>query len=228
MRGDAPSCLLAAVLVLVDNRDSFTFNLAQALSVLGADVRTLRADTASVEDVLALRPRRIVIGPGPGRPDAARLSLELIERARDVPVLGVCLGHQALGLAFGARIGRAPELVHGRVVAVHHTGAGLFRGLPSPVSFTRYNSLTVLEDELPACLEVLARSADGDVMSLRHRERPLYGVQFHPESILSERGLDLLANFLSADADRRVPSSVATAHPAADAALRPTSTGAGA
>jgi len=187
------------VLVLLDHRDSFTYNLSQALEALGAEVRVLDARRATARDVLALAPERIVLGPGPGRPEEAHLALELLrDLAPTLPVLGVCLGHQALALAFGGRVARAPAPTHGRAVRVAHDGRGLFRDLPSPLAFTRYNSLTVEPAHLPACLEVSARAADGDLMGLRHRERPLEGVQFHPESILSERGSELLANFLRA------------------------------
>jgi len=183
------------MLLVLDNRDSFTFNLVQALSVLGAQVEVVRADRVTARDVARRAPERILIGPGPGAPRGAGCSIEVIASLA-VPILGVCLGHQALGAAFGARIGRARELVHGRAVAVRHDGRGVFRGLPSPLRCTRYNSLGVLADGLPECLEVSARSDDGDVMGLRHRELPLEGVQFHPESVLSEHGLELLSNFL--------------------------------
>jgi len=185
------------VILLLDNRDSFTFNLVQSLRGLGAEVVVRRSDAIDAQGVRQLDPERILIGPGPGAPPGAGCSLQVIaELAGEVPILGVCLGHQAIGASFGARIGRAPELVHGRTVEVTHDGQGVFRGLPSPVAFTRYNSLTVLPDEWPDCLEVSARTADGDIMGLRHRTLALEGVQFHPESILSEEGPRLLANFL--------------------------------
>jgi len=183
------------VILVLDNRDSFTFNLVQALAALGARVEVRSARGLTAADVARLRPERVLIGPGPGRPEEATCSLETL-RALDLPMLGVCLGHQALAVAFGGRVERARELVHGRTVPVEHDGAGVFRGLPSPVRFTRYNSLSVVADGLPDCLRVTARSPDGDVMGLRHRERPLEGVQFHPESLRSERGNELLANFL--------------------------------
>jgi anthranilate synthase/aminodeoxychorismate synthase-like glutamine amidotransferase len=183
------------MLLVLDNRDSFTFNLAQALAVLGARVVVRRAADLSLREVAQLCPERVLIGPGPGRPEAAATSLAVL-RQLDLPMLGVCLGHQALALAYGGRVVRAREPVHGRVVSVEHDGRGVFRHLPSPLCGTRYNSLTVQAESLPDCLEVSARSADGEVLGLRHRQRPLEGVQFHPEAVRSERGLELLANFL--------------------------------
>lgn len=185
------------VLLLLDNRDSFTFNLAQAFATLGARVEVREARKTSLARLVRLRPTQLVIGPGPGRPEAAQLALAALTHfAPTIPTLGVCLGFQALGLAFGARIERARTPLHGSTVRVQHDGRGVFAGLPSPLAFTRYNSLCVGEEGLPACLEVSARAEDGDLMGLRHRAWPLEGVQFHPESVLSERGLELLANFL--------------------------------
>ena len=185
------------MLLVLDNRDSFTFNLVQALQERGAEVRVERATRISVDGVRDLAPERILIGPGPGGPADAGCSTAVItELSSEVPILGVCLGHQALGLAFGARIGPARELVHGRTVEVRHDGRGVFEHVPQPARFTRYNSLAVLADSVPACLEVSAVAADGDVMGLRHRDRPLEGVQFHPESILSEHASRLFENFL--------------------------------
>jgi anthranilate synthase/aminodeoxychorismate synthase-like glutamine amidotransferase len=185
------------VLLLLDNRDSFTFNLAQAFEALGERVEVRAASRSTLAGLARLRPRRLVIGPGPGRPESAVLALAALRRfAPELPTLGVCLGFQAIGLAFGAGIARAQEPVHGRAVRVEHDGRGLFAGLPSPLRFTRYNSLAVRAEGLPACLAVSARAEDGELMGLRHRAWPLEGVQFHPESVLSERGLELLANFL--------------------------------
>lgn len=185
------------MLVLVDNRDSFTFNLVQALEALGARVEVVPGRSTSLEGLLALRPDHILIGPGPGGPAAARLGLQLVRSpAVDVPVLGVCLGHQVLALALGARVEPSREPVHGRPARIAHDGLGVFRGLPSPVVMGRYHSLAVVEKSLPAELAVSARADDGTVQGLRHRTRPLESVQFHPESILSEHGSALLGNFL--------------------------------
>jgi len=183
------------VILLVDNYDSFTFNLYQYLGELGAEVRVIRNDLMSVEDALALRPDRIVISPGPGTPDTAGISLELIRRA-PVPLLGVCLGHQALGQAFGGRVVRAPRLMHGKTSEIRHDGKTIFAGLPDTFTATRYHSLVVAPETVPDCLEVSATTDGGVVMGLRHRDRPLEGVQFHPESILTTVGKDLLRNFL--------------------------------
>jgi anthranilate synthase/aminodeoxychorismate synthase-like glutamine amidotransferase len=187
------------VILLVDNYDSFTFNLYQYLGELGADVEVVRNDALTVDEALARKPEKIVISPGPGTPDDAGISLELIRRA-EVPVLGVCLGHQALGQAFGGRVVRAPKLMHGKTSEVRHDGRTLFAGLPDPFTATRYHSLVVARESVPDCLEVSAWTEDGIVMGLRHRQHPLEGVQFHPESILTSVGKDLLRNFLE---DRR-------------------------
>jgi anthranilate synthase/aminodeoxychorismate synthase-like glutamine amidotransferase len=190
----------AAVLALIDNRDSFTYNLVQALAALGEEVEVFPARTTRLAKLVRRRPTRLLIGPGPGRPEAAELSLALLSSlARDVPTLGVCLGMQVLGHAAGARVARAREPVHGRAVPVEHDGRGLYHGIPSPFRCTRYNSLAVLEDGLPAELEVRARAADGDLMGLRHRTWPIEGVQFHPEALLSEHGTRLFANWLGGE-----------------------------
>jgi anthranilate synthase/aminodeoxychorismate synthase-like glutamine amidotransferase len=184
-------------ILLLDNYDSFTYNLYQYLGELEAEVRVARNDALTVEQVLALDPRAIVISPGPGTPDQAGISLELIRGAAGrVPLLGVCLGHQALGQAFGGKVVRAPKLMHGKTSEIHHDGRSVFRGLPVPFTATRYHSLVVARETVPACLEVSAWTADGVVMGLRHREHALEGVQFHPESILTGAGKDLLRNFL--------------------------------
>jgi anthranilate synthase component II len=185
------------MLLLVDNYDSFTWNLYQYLAELGAEVTVVRNDALGVDEALAMRPERIVISPGPGHPDQAGISLELIRRAAGrVPLLGVCLGHQALGQAFGGRVVRAPQLMHGKTSEIHHDGRGVFAGLPRPFTATRYHSLVVERQSVPECLEVSAWTDDGVVMGLRHRTAPLSGVQFHPESILTTTGKDLLRNFL--------------------------------
>ncbi len=183
------------MILLVDNYDSFTFNLYQYLGELGADVKVVRNDAMSVEEALALQPERIVISPGPGTPDEAGISLELIRRS-PVPLLGVCLGHQALGQTFGGRVVRAPKLMHGKTSEIRHDGKTIFAGLPDVFTATRYHSLVVAPESVPDCLEVSAWTDGGVVMGLRHRERPLEGVQFHPESILTTAGKDLLRNFL--------------------------------
>jgi anthranilate synthase component 2 len=184
--------------LLVDNYDSFAFNLAQALRLLGADVRVFRNDAISVDEALAMRCDRLVVSPGPCSPDEAGISVELCRRA-DAPLLGVCLGHQCLVQAFGGRVGRAPRVMHGKASPIEHDGAGLFRGLPSPFPAARYHSLAALE--VPPCFEVLARTADRkELMAVRHRERPLTGVQFHPESYLTPSGGALLRNFLESPA----------------------------
>jgi anthranilate synthase/phosphoribosyltransferase len=183
------------MILLVDNYDSFTFNLYQYLGELGAEVKVVRNDALSVDEALALRPERIVISPGPGTPDEAGISLELVRRSK-VPLLGVCLGHQALGQAFGGRVVRAAKLMHGKTSEIRHDGRTIFAGLPDVFTATRYHSLVVTPDSVPECLEVSAWTDGGVVMGLRHRERPLEGVQFHPESILTTAGKDLLRNFL--------------------------------
>ncbi len=183
------------MILLVDNYDSFTFNLYQYLGELGAEVKVVRNDALSVDEALALKPEKIVISPGPGTPDQAGISLELVHRAT-VPLLGVCLGHQALGQAFGGRVVRAPKLMHGKTSEIRHDGRTVFAGLPDPFTATRYHSLVVASESVPDCLEVSAWTDGGVVMGLRHKERPLEGVQFHPESILTPAGKDLLRNFL--------------------------------
>ncbi len=186
------------MLLLVDNYDSFTYNLYQYLGELGAETRVVRNDELTADAALALRPERIVISPGPGTPDQAGISLALIERAgaARVPLLGVCLGHQALGQAFGGRVVRAPKLMHGKTSQIRHDGRTLFDGASDPFTATRYHSLVVARDTVPECLEISAWTDDGVVMGLRHRSLPLEGVQFHPESILTTEGKRLLRNFL--------------------------------
>jgi anthranilate synthase/aminodeoxychorismate synthase-like glutamine amidotransferase len=183
--------------LLVDNYDSFTYNLYQYLGELGAEVRVVRNDELTAEAAVSLAPDRIVISPGPGTPDQAGITLDLIRSAAGrIPVLGVCLGHQALGQAFGGDVRRAPKLMHGKTSEIHHDGKGVFVGLPDPFTATRYHSLVVERGSVPESLEITAWTDDGIVMGLRHKEHRLEGVQFHPESILTTVGKDLLRNFL--------------------------------
>ena len=185
------------MLLLLDNYDSFTYNLYHYLGELGAAVEVHRNDALSAEAVMALRPEAIVISPGPCDPDRAGISLDLVRAAAGrCPLLGVCLGHQAIAQAFGGRIVRAPAVMHGKRSLIEHDGRGLFEGLPSPFSATRYHSLVAEPSSLPAVLTVTARTADGVIMGLEHRDLPIYGVQFHPESIETEHGHRLLDNFL--------------------------------
>ncbi|MBN2630443.1 MAG: aminodeoxychorismate/anthranilate synthase component II [Rhodobacteraceae bacterium] len=188
------------MLLLIDNYDSFTYNLVHYLGELGADVVVKRNDALTVQDVLALAPQAIVLSPGPCDPAHAGICLPLTMAAyeADIPLLGVCLGHQTIGQAFGGHVIRCHEIVHGKMGAMHHAGQGVFRGLPSPFQATRYHSLIVERDTLPDCLEVTAWLDDGTIMGLRHKTRLIEGVQFHPESIASEHGHQLLRNFLDA------------------------------
>ena len=186
------------MLLLIDNYDSFTYNLVQFLGDLGAETEVHRNDKLSVAQAVSMRPEAIVISPGPCDPDRAGICLDLIKAAADerIPLFGVCLGHQAIGQAFGGKIIRAPKLMHGKVDAISHTGKGVFRNLPSPLQATRYHSLTIDPTTFPSVLEVTATSSDDVIMGLRHKELPIHGVQFHPESIATEHGHDILRNFL--------------------------------
>ena len=187
------------MILLLDNYDSFTYNLYQYLSELGADVLVKRNDELSVGDVAALGPAKIVLSPGPCTPNEAGISVALIrELGESTPILGVCLGHQSIGAAYGGAVVRAPQVMHGKLSAIHHHGAGVFAGLPDRFQATRYHSLIVRRDDLPDCLEVTAWTEDGLIMGLRHRRHPVEGVQFHPESIMTEVGKGLLRNFLEA------------------------------
>jgi anthranilate synthase/aminodeoxychorismate synthase-like glutamine amidotransferase len=182
---------------MIDNYDSFTWNLVQYLGELGAEVRVFRNDEISCEAIAEMKPGGIVISPGPCTPNEAGISLAAVrEFAGRIPILGVCLGHQAIGQAFGGEIVRAGRVVHGKTSAISHTGLGVFRGLPSPFTATRYHSLAIRRATLPDCLEVTAQSEDGEIMGVRHREFAVEGVQFHPESFLTEHGHTLLGNFL--------------------------------
>lgn len=189
------------MVLMIDNYDSFTYNLVQYLGELGAEVKVYRNDALTLEAIEALAPERIVISPGPGTPDDAGISKAVLAHfAGKLPILGVCLGHQSMGEVFGGRVIRAPYLMHGKTSLIHHDGKGVFAGLPNPFEATRYHSLIVAREDLPACLEVSAWTEDGLIMGMRHRDYPAFeGVQFHPESILTAAGHDLLRNFLTMD-----------------------------
>ena len=184
------------MILLIDNYDSFTFNLAQYFGELGAPPTVRRNDEITLDEIGELRPERIVISPGPGRPEDAGISVDLVRRfGPNVPVLGVCLGHQSIGIAFGGEVVRAPQLMHGKLSTVQHDGRGVFRGVAQPFTAGRYHSL-VVTDPLPDALEAAARTDDGTIMGVRHKEFPVHGVQFHPESVLTGEGRHLLRNFL--------------------------------
>jgi anthranilate synthase/aminodeoxychorismate synthase-like glutamine amidotransferase len=186
------------MLLMIDNYDSFTYNLVQYFGELGEEVRVFRNDEIGVDRIAELAPDRICVSPGPCTPNEAGVTLAVIERfAGAIPILGVCLGHQAIGQAFGGHVVRAKSLMHGKTSAIEHTGAGVFTGLPNPLTATRYHSLAVRRESLPDCLEVSAWTADGEIMGLRHKSLPVEGVQFHPESIATEHGHEMLRNFLA-------------------------------
>lgn len=185
------------MILVVDNYDSFTYNLVHYLAELGAETVVRRNDAITVQDAFAMKPQAVLLSPGPCAPDQAGICLPLLRgAAEDLPILGVCLGHQAMGQAFGGDVIRAKTLMHGKTSLIHHAGKGLFQGLPDPFTATRYHSLAVKRDTLPAELEVTAWTEDGEIMGLQHRTRPIHGVQFHPESVATEHGHALLANFL--------------------------------
>ena len=189
------------MLLMIDNYDSFTYNLVQYLGELGEDVVVRRNDEITLEGVQKLNPGRIVVSPGPCTPNEAGISVPVIEQlSGSVPILGVCLGHQSIGQAFGARIVHAKIVMHGKTSAISHNGQGVFRGLPNPFIATRYHSLVIDRESLPDCLEVTAWTEDGEIMGVRHKTLPVEGVQFHPESILTEHGHDLLKSFLEGSA----------------------------
>ena len=191
------------MLLMIDNYDSFTYNLVQYFGELGEDVRTFRNDEITLDAIAALKPDRICISPGPCTPHEAGVSVPLLQRfAGQLPILGVCLGHQSIGAAFGGKVVRAQEVMHGKTSLIEHTGAGVFEGLPTPYTVTRYHSLSIERSSLPACLEVTAWTDDGEIMAVRHRGFAIEGVQFHPESILSEHGHALLRNFVNMKTSR--------------------------
>lgn len=184
------------MILIIDNYDSFTYNLVQYLGELGAEIRVMRNDEVTLEEIRDMNPERIVISPGPGDPGDGGVSNDVIrEFGPTIPILGVCLGHQCIGHVYGGVVNRAPRLMHGKTSPVYHNGRGVFNGVPSPFNATRYHSL-IVEEPLPDCLQVIAFTSEGEVMGLRHKEFPVVGVQFHPESILTEHGKRILANFL--------------------------------
>jgi anthranilate synthase/aminodeoxychorismate synthase-like glutamine amidotransferase len=191
------------MLLLIDNYDSFTYNLYQYLSELGQDVVVIRNDKTTIGEIEKMQPERIVVSPGPGRPENAGISNDVIRHfAGALPILGVCLGHQCVGQAFGATVERAGEIKHGKSSLVHHDGKGVLAGLPNPFSAIRYHSLAVMKDSLPDCFDISAQTKNGIIMGLRHKDYPIEGVQFHPESIMTKEGKNLLKNFLGMEATK--------------------------
>lgn len=185
------------MLLVIDNYDSFTYNLVQAVERMGVDVKVFRNDSMGLEDMAGERPAYLMVSPGPGNPRQAGISIEAIRHfGRMIPVLGVCLGHQSIAEAYGGRVVRAPRIMHGKPSHIYHDGRTIYRGLPSPFEATRYHSLIVERESLPGCLEVSAWTMEGEIMGIRHKEYPLEGVQFHPESVLTREGPRVIANFL--------------------------------
>jgi anthranilate synthase component 2 len=198
------------MILVIDNYDSFTYNLVHYLNELGAQTHVYRNDALTVEQALGLRPEAVLLSPGPCTPDEAGICLAILQQAPEtLPILGVCLGHQAIGQAAGGKVIRAKALMHGKTDQIHHNGQGLFAGLPSPFTATRYHSLAVERESLPPSLEVTAWSGDGEIMGLQRRDRPVHGVQFHPESIATEHGHELLANFLNLAGVKRLTAVTA-------------------
>ena len=213
------------MILVIDNYDSFVFNLSRYINELGSDTQVLRNDCLSIDDIAASPPQAIVLSPGPGRPESAGVCIPLVQRlGPHVPILGICLGHQAIGAALGAQIVRAAEPVHGRTSAIHHDGQGLFASVATPLTATRYHSLVIDENDLPPELIIRARTDDGLVMAVEHRIWPVFGLQFHPESILTENGHGLLANFLRA-AGLAIDSRMASDQPPRSAPTAPQPTG---
>jgi len=189
------------MILVIDNYDSFTFNLVQYLGEIGEDIVVRRNDEMTVRDIEELAPDRILISPGPCTPNEAGISLDLVRHFQGkIPILGVCLGHQTIGQAFGGEVIRADNLMHGKTSPIYHDGKTIFRNIPSPFTATRYHSLIVRRDTLPDCLEISAETAEGEIMGLRHKEFPIEGVQFHPESVITEHGMQILRNFVGAKA----------------------------
>ncbi|MCD8231708.1 MAG: aminodeoxychorismate/anthranilate synthase component II [Clostridiales bacterium] len=186
------------MILLIDNYDSFTYNLYQFMGIFNDDIRVVRNDRITLEDIHALHPEKIVLSPGPKSPKEAGICMDVIREFYDkVPLLGICLGHQCIGEALGGKVSYAKKLLHGKQSVIEHSGTGIFEGVPSPLKVARYHSLAVLEEGLPDCLEILAQTEDGEIMAIRHREYPLFGMQFHPESIYTEHGKKIIENFLS-------------------------------
>ncbi len=186
------------MILMIDNYDSFTYNLVQYLGILGAEVEVRRNDQISLEEIETMAPERLVISPGPGVPQSAGIIIPVIQRFyRQLPILGVCLGHQAVAVSFGGRVVRAARLMHGKVSKIYHNSRDVFRDVPDPFTATRYHSLAIERESLPSCLEVSAEAEDGEIMGLRHRDYPVHGIQFHPESILTQEGMRILQNFLT-------------------------------
>ena len=186
------------MLLIIDNYDSFTYNLVQYFGELGAEMKIIRNDAMSVAEIRALQPSRICISPGPCTPNEAGVSCAVIEAfGPHIPILGVCLGHQSIGQVYGGDVIRAERLMHGKTSPIHHNGTSVFKGVPSPFEATRYHSLIVKRETLPECLEITAWTAENEIMGLRHKQHPVHGVQFHPESILTQEGMQLLKNFLT-------------------------------
>lgn len=193
------------MLLMIDNYDSFTYNLVQYFGELGEDIRVFRNDKLKIEDIVRLNPDRIVISPGPCTPKEAGISVDVIKYfAGKIPMLGVCLGHQAIGEAFGGDIIRADRLMHGKISMIYHDGKTIFEGIPNPFEATRYHSLIIKRETLPSCLEISAETKEGEIMGVRHKEFKIEGVQFHPESILTKAGKDILKNFLKIKIDKSV------------------------
>ena len=185
------------MILVIDNYDSFTFNLVQYLGILGAELKVVRNDAVTLEDIEAWKPERILVSPGPCSPNEAGMSCAIIERfGPRLPLFGVCLGHQCIGHVFGGKVVRADRLMHGKTSPIEHDGTSVFAGLPSPFDATRYHSLIVERESLPGCLRVTAQTAEGEIMGMQHTELPVHGVQFHPESVLTENGMDMMRNFL--------------------------------
>jgi para-aminobenzoate synthetase component 2 len=185
------------MILVIDNYDSFTYNLVQYLGELGAEVEVRRNDRITLDEMADMKPERILISPGPCTPNEAGVSVPLITRfAGEIPIFGVCLGHQSIGAAFGGDVVRNDRIMHGKTSLIHHSGQGVFRNLPQPFEATRYHSLVIKRETMPACLEITAETAEGEIMGVRHRVYPIEGVQFHPESVLTKSGKDLLRNFL--------------------------------